>query len=64
MTPTSSTTPSTTRGMLEDESVLDDVEDSSADDAEGVDAVGDDAGVDDSTDGVLSYGVGSGAVAA
>ena len=59
MTPRSSTTPSTTRGVPDDESVLEEVEDSFADDAEGADAVGDDAGVDDSADGVLSDGVGS-----
>ena len=62
ITPRSSTTPSTTRGVPDDESVLDDVEDSAAEDGEGADAVGDDAAVDDSADGVLSDGVGSGAV--
>ena len=69
ITPRSSTTPSTTRGVPDDESVLDDVKDSvvEEEDGEGADAVGDDAaddaaGVDDSADGVLSDGVGSGAV--
>ena len=67
ITLSSSTTPSTTRGVADDESVLDDVEDSVEEDGEGVDAVGDDAagdtaGVDDSADGVLSDGVGSEAV--
>ena len=50
--------------MPDDESVLDDVEDSVVEGGEGADAVGDDAGVDDSADGVLSDGLGSGAVAA
>ena len=67
MTPRSSTTPSTTRVVPDDESVLDDVEDSVAEAGEGADAVGDDAagdaaGVDDSAEGVLSDGVGCGAV--
>jgi len=62
ITPRSSTTPSITRGVPDDESVLDDVEDSVAEDGEGVEAVGDGAGVDDSADGVLSDGVGSGAL--
>ena len=67
ITPRSSTTPSTTRVMPDDESVLDDVDDSVAEDGEGADAVGGDAagdavGVDDSVDGVLSDGVGCGAV--
>lgn len=62
MTPRSSTTPSTTEGVPDDESVLEEVEDSCAGDAEGADAVGDDAGVDDSADGVLSDEVGPGAL--
>ena len=65
ITPRSSTTPSTTRVVPDDESVLDDVDDSVAEDGEGADAVGDDAagdaaGVDDSAEGVLSDGLGSG----
>ena len=42
ITPRSSTTPSITKGVPDDESVLDDVEDSVAEDGEGADAVGDD----------------------
>lgn len=69
MTPRSSTTPITTKGVTDDESVLEEVEDSLAGDAKGADAVGDDAGVDDCADGVLSdelgsSALGSGAVAA
>ena len=65
ITPRSSTTPSITRGAPDDESVLDDVDDSVAEDGEGADAVGDDvagdaAGVDDSAEGVLPDGLGSG----
>lgn len=62
ITPRSSTTPSITRGVPDDESVLDDVEDSVAEDGEGADAVGDDAAGDDSVDGVLLDAVGSAAV--
>ena len=67
ITPRSSTTPSITKGVPDDESVLDDVEDSVAEDGEGADAVGDDtagdvAGVDDSVDDVLSDAGGSAAV--
>jgi len=62
ITPRSSTTPSTTRVVPDDESVLDDVEDSVAEAGEGADAVGDGAGVDDSAEGVLTDGVGCGAV--
>ena len=64
MPPRSSTTPSTTRGVPDDESVLEEVEDSFVGEAEGADAVGDDAGVDDCADGVLSDELGSGVVAA
>ena len=65
ITPRSSTTPSTTRSVPDDESVLDDVEDSVAEVEESADAMGDDAagdvaGVDDSAEGVLSDGAGSG----
>ena len=69
MTPRSSTTPITTKGVTDDESVLEEVEDSLAGDAKGAEAVGDDAGVDDCADGALSdelgsSALGSGAVAA
>jgi hypothetical protein len=57
ITPRSSTTPSITRGVPDDESVLDDVEDSVAEEA-----VGGAEGVDDFADGVLSDVVGCGAV--
>jgi hypothetical protein len=57
ITPRSSTTPSITRGVPDDESVLDDVEDSVAEEA-----VGGAEGVDDFADGVLSDVVGSGAL--
>ena len=69
MTPRSSTTPIITKGVTDDESVLEEVEDSLAGDAKGAEAVGDDAGVDDCADGALSdelgsSALGSGAVAA
>ncbi len=62
MTPRSSTTPITTKGVTDDESVLEEVEDSLAGDAKGAEAVGDDAGVDDCADGALSDELGSGAL--
>lgn len=62
MTPRSSTTPVTTKGVNDDESVLEEVEDSLAGDAKGAEAVGDDAGVDDCADGALSDELGSGAL--
>ena len=62
MTPRSSTIPVATKGVTDDESVLEEVKDSFAGDAKGADAVGDDAGVDDCADGVLSDELGSGAL--